>query len=190
MPIPSEENSAILGPTPTPSGQEITAFLTVSRCLRWLETIIRNTEYYPEIRINVILAIMAQESGCISDAHNGVSVGLMAITPRSWTPTWEELLDPDTNIDWGTWFLASAINNETYNPNHSLYRALGAYNCGWRGLERNACGSTGGYIYARRILYYWVPIVNERLDLFCTRQYSSIYYINHQEWLRENGYCQ
>lgn len=126
---------------------------------------------------------MAQESGCISSANDGISVGLMAITPRSWTPTWAELLDPNLNIEWGMWFLYSAINNELYNPNHSLRLALAAYNCGWTGVETDNCGSTGGYIYADRILNFWLPMVRDRL---CS---ASIYNTGHQEWLILNGYC-
>ena len=136
-------------------GVEITANLTVHRCLTYLP-IVRG-EHHVDLDDELVLALMAAESACDRRMDDGMSVGLMAVTPRAWTPTHDELLNPAINVEWGEWLLWSAIYNEKHNPGHNIWRALAAYNCGWESLDAGKCIDGGGYDYANDVLNFWLP---------------------------------
>lgn len=176
-------------PTPTLNGRDLTAQHVVSRCLTWLPLVIRWNGEFPELGPDIILSVMAQESGCDSGADDGFSIGLMAVTPQDWTASREDLFDPDLNVYIGMWMLHGALGNEAHNPAHNLRRAMAAYNCGWTSLDAGLCFDFGGFAYADRILEFWHPRVMERLRSFCEASFQSEYRIADQEWLRANGYC-
>jgi soluble lytic murein transglycosylase-like protein len=162
--VPEEANLGIVEKK-CDLGCELTAQLTVRRCARLYLDIVENTKakhdysgriWFPElvdIDSNLILAMMAKESHCIPSMNDGVSIGLMAVTPRSWTATKEELESPYTNIYWGMYFLDGALAKS----GGDIRTALAAYNCGWESLNANKCTASGGYTYADDILSFWLP---------------------------------
>ena len=144
-------------PTPLPkTGEEITAEIVARRCETYRPIVEQVYEEYP-VDPNLVLAIMAQESGCRRLATDGVSVGLMQVTPRPWTPTEAELYNARTNIEWGMYLLYSAIHNTRHNINESVLRGVAAYNCGWTSLDAGKCIPAGGPRYAERVLTFWLP---------------------------------
>ena len=66
------------------------------------------------------------------------SVGLMQVMPKeagfSWRPSRAELLDPTTNLFWGTRTLATVI----HQGNGDVFNALAAYNGGWEQIMYRA----------------------------------------------------
>lgn len=95
--------------------------------------------------------------------EGGQSVGLMQVTPASWTTTRERLLDPATNIYWGMRILWLTLHDEENNPTGDMRVALAAYNCGWDSLQAGKCLSFGGYAYADIVLDFWLPYVQEAM---------------------------
>jgi len=155
----------------------------VRNVVNWLPLIHRWHEYFPALDPAWILALIAQESQgdpyAISD-DQWQSTGLMQVGPRPWLGTQEELLNPATNILTGM----SMLNDTLNQTNGNLRFALAAYNCGFAGVEKNWCGTYGGYAYADRIIDYWLPIFRDTLwvragedDLIGT-------------WLKEFGYTE
>jgi hypothetical protein len=118
-------------------------------------------EYFP-IDPDIIMALMAHESACDKWATDGVSVGLMQITPRPWLLNEDLLWTSKWNIWQGMQMLHSNIYNDLENPDHDLRTALAAYNCGWTSLHAGVCLSFGGYTYADRILNFWYPKFAEK----------------------------
>ena len=126
-------------------------------------------ENYPESYRMLILGIIAQESQgleqeCQQWRDEVCGVGLMAITPREWTGTVEELSDPLYNIYTGAWMLDGAMKRAIeygFRPGRDATRAaLAAFNCGFTSLLANKCASFGGFVYADVILNYWIPLLN------------------------------
>lgn len=115
-------------------------------------------KYYPDVPVDLTLAIIAQESGGISDAisrDKWKSVGLMQVTPRVWVGTTEELLRPGFNVSWGMWFYQQAL----WQADGDYELALKAYNCGWERLKINpACGD----YYVERVVGIWLPHFMQR----------------------------
>ena len=66
------------------------------------------------------------------------SVGLMQVMPKeagfSWRPTRAELLNPATNLFWGTRTLSTVI----HQGNGDVFNALAAYNGGWEQIMYRA----------------------------------------------------
>ena len=138
-------------------GRWVTSRLTVKRCLQYEPLIERwNPDFgLPE---NVVLAVMAKESACLANAHDGTSVGLMAVTPRSWLFSEAELRSPATNVYAGMFILSGALKK----ADGDMALALAAYNCGWESLAAGKCIAGGGHDYTASVLTYWLPIVEER----------------------------
>jgi soluble lytic murein transglycosylase-like protein len=98
-------------------------------CLRWRTLIDR---WNPDFRLNeaMVMAVMAQESHCLANppdtlSYDGnLSVGLMQVVPRSWTPG--DLTDPATNTYWGMFILASSLRQ----AHGDWHLALSLYNSG------------------------------------------------------------
>jgi soluble lytic murein transglycosylase-like protein len=121
-------------------------------------------EYFP-VDPDVVIALMAKESACDKWATDGVSVGLMQVTPQDWTLKEEYLWNPKWNIWQGMKMLQANIDNEVENPYHIISRALAAYNCGWTSLNRHKCIPTGGWRYAVNVLCFWLPRVRAKSPL-------------------------
>lgn len=149
----------------------------------WLPLIHHWHEYFPDLDPAWILAVIAQESQgnpkAIAEDVWG-STGLMQVGPRDWLGTREQLLSPGINIRVGMSMLHDILEQTRGN----LRFALAAYNCGFKGVEINRCGSHGGYKYADRIINYWLPVFRDTLwaragedDLIGA-------------WLREFGYTE
>jgi soluble lytic murein transglycosylase-like protein len=145
------------------AGVEETARMVVNIC-KW-------HNYYPiiadwnsekenkdrQLDENLILAVMAKESHCNPYADDGVSVGVMAVTPR---PNWwtrEQLLNVRINIYAGMNILANAIEQS----DGDIRTALAAYNCGWESLNAGKCIPAGGYTYADDVINFWLPRFEE-----------------------------
>lgn len=162
-PLPIEDNRAPydIPPKPVPTPEEETvedvqARIVVRICEQYRPIVEQMYEYFP-IDPDLILAIMAQESACDKWATDGVSIGLMQITPKSWTLREDILWNPKWNIWQGMWMLQANIDNEEHNPDHNVARALAAYNCGWTSLEANECLYFGGWQYAAEVINFWLP---------------------------------
>jgi hypothetical protein len=143
-------------PTPTETMEDVQAGIVVNICKKYRPIVEQMYEYFP-IEPDVIMAVMAQESHCDKWATDGVSIGLMQITPRPWTLKEELLWDPKWNIWQGMKMLYANITNEEQNPEHDVARALAAYNCGWTSLNANVCLDFGGWAYAAEVLNFWLP---------------------------------
>lgn len=85
-------------------------------------------------------------------------VGLMQVVPNTvpgfqWRTeaSPERLLDLNYNLRWGTSILAIALK-QAGGGRLNYRNALGAYNCGWKGLHAGRCGKYGGYAYADKVL--------------------------------------
>jgi soluble lytic murein transglycosylase-like protein len=143
-------------------GVDVTAKKTVRRCLRYAPLVDR---WNPDFQLDpaLVFAVMAQESACLTNNDDGVSVGLMAVTPATWTTSRDRLKDPAVNIFWGMKILWLTLNNEEHNPDHDIRTALAAYNCGWVSLEAGKCFDFGGYAYADKVLHFWLPYVQGAL---------------------------
>lgn len=153
-------------PIPTPplnEGVEETARMVVNICI-WhnYSPIIADWNSEEEnkdrqLNENLILAVMAKESHCDPFADDGVSVGVMAVTPRPDWWTREQLFNVRINIYAGMNILANAIEQS----DGDIRTALAAYNCGWESLNANKCIPSGGYVYADSVLYFWFPRFEE-----------------------------
>ncbi len=119
----SEEDETVLAPS---WGEEI---------VRWESLIVESAVEY-QIDPDLIAAIVDVESDGKSD---GVSyagaVGLMGVMPYGegfeYRPNRTILLDPQTNISWGTAIIADIMQQ----AGGDLHAALAAYNGGWRQVD-------------------------------------------------------
>ena len=145
----------------TTEGEVVTATATAGRCERYRWMVEQTAEHYP-LDVDVVLAVMAQESACIPSivSHDG-SVGLMQVVIREWTATAQEMKNARVSIEWGMYFLYSALYHDEHNPNRDMWLALAAYNCGWETLNKDECLSFGGPAYADRVLEFWLPYFQE-----------------------------
>jgi len=145
---------------------------------------VRGGNPYALIDPALVLSVAANETRC----NSGVlgpdgEAGVMAIMVRTWTPTAEELRSPAVSLEWGMWFLQCTLGDEEHNPYRDVRRALAAYNCGWDGVDTGRCGS-GGYHYADRVLYHWLPLLTAELQRLSDRTNDP----RMAEWLDGWGY--
>lgn len=106
------------------------------------------------------------------------STGLLQVGPRSWIGTRTQLLDPAYNVYMGM----SMFSDTLEKSDGDIRRALGAYNCGFVGLDADRCGSRGGLAYADRIIEYWIPVF--RASLWTRAGEDGLI----GDWLKELGY--
>lgn len=143
--------------------------------LRWgviIEATIIDHDY-PDEYYMLALGIIAQETQgvnmeCQQWRDEICGVGLMAITPSSWTNTEAKLKNPRINIAIGLWMFDSAlkraVDDFNFRPGREATRAaLAAYNCGWASLLADRCAWFGGWAFADKILNYWIPLLETRL---------------------------
>ncbi|MBN1250141.1 MAG: transglycosylase SLT domain-containing protein [Anaerolineae bacterium] len=104
------------------------------------------------------------------------AVGLMQVMPKeagfSWRPTREVLLDPGTNLFWGTRTLATVIRQ----GKGDIFNALAAYNGGWeqvmyRGPKRFATTILRDYAHAVALRY---GLMKGWTAVFAVRQNGGI----------------
>jgi len=176
----------------TPEPTLLAARATVRECVWFLSTAIDIHESnFPEIPVDVVLAIAAMESGCNPRAHDGVSVGLMAVTPRRWIGPREVLLNNTYwNIFTGMWLLEWARGEQEHNPEGSIIEMVAEYNCSRAKLEEGTCGERGGYAYAADVLGGWVPLIQAMFVDYCAGDVMQTPWPGNVQWLRDEGYCQ
>ena len=176
----------------TPEPTLLAARATARECVWFLSIAIDIHESnFPEIPVDVVLAIAAMESGCNPRAHDGVSVGLMAVTPRSWIGPREVLLNNTYwNIFTGMWLLEWARSNQETNPDGSIIEMVAEYNCSRAKLEEGTCGERGGYAYAADVLGGWVPLIQAMFVDYCAGDVMQTPWPGNVQWLRDEGYCQ
>ena len=102
-----------------------------SRVLRWGSLILQEANRR-KLDPDFVAALIWKESRGDANAVGPVgSVGLMQIMPKeegfTWRPSREKLLDPYTNVFWGTRTLSTVI----HQGDGDVFSALAAYNGGW-----------------------------------------------------------
>jgi len=144
-------------PLQSPAQEKAPPEWLIRNVIQWLPLVERWHPDFPGLDPAWVLGIIAQESQGfphVSDVTGSHAIGLMQIIPRSWTGTRSQLEQPGFNLYVGMRMLSATLEQTEGN----LRRALGAYNCGFVGLDAGRCGRYGGYAYADRILEYWVPV--------------------------------
>ena len=154
--------SLIFFPLQSPAQEKSPPEWLIRNVIRWLPLVERWYSEFPELDPAWVLGMIAQESQGfphVSDVTGSHAIGLMQIIPRSWTGTRTQLQDPGFNLYVGMRMLSGTLQQ----TDGDLRRSLGAYNCGFVGLDAGLCGRYGGYAYADRIIGYWVPVFRMRL---------------------------
>lgn len=128
--------------------------------MKWKPLVDRWHEEFPNVPEVLVYSVIAKESQGFpyvtsGDGHG--SVGLMQIIPRTWTSTEKKLKDPNINIYIGTWMLSNILER----TEGDMRVALAVYNCGYKGVENNKCGTHGGYAYADDVLETFYPVFNK-----------------------------
>ena len=146
---------------PTPDGWDVTAQMTVRRCLNyrrivtyWLDMDMAPADTFDVLddsHIPLIMAIMAKESACLEDATDGLSYGLMQVIPRDWLPN---AYSNNTNVLAGMYILDGCLEL----ADGDVLLALAFNNCGVPKVEADACGTRGGVHYAADVLDFWLPL--------------------------------
>ncbi len=103
--------------------------------------------------VELLLAVIEQESVYRINARNGNGRGLMQIEPIVLRELRHDgrRLSPEDNVKFGAIYL-----NMMYHRYHHWGRALTAYNKGSRGLRRDHYRVS---YYARRVIYRWKRIL-------------------------------
>ena len=153
----------IITPPPPDEGVEVTAQMTVRRCLNyrrivtyWMDMEMSPADAFDHLtdeHIPIILSIMAKESACQEHVTDGQSVGLMQVIPRGWLP---KVNTNRMNIYVGMSIFDGCLRLSEGN----IALALAYYNCGVPKVESDACGRTGGKYYAEDVLEFWLPRFN------------------------------
>lgn len=136
-----EDNSSDLAPYWSPRVQQ------------W-ESLIAHEAERRELDPDLLASLVWMESRGDAGAVGPVgAVGLMQVMPReagfTWRPTHDELLNPATNLFWGTRTLATVVKQ----GKGDIFNALAAYNGGWkqvmyRGPKRFATTILRDYAHA------------------------------------------
>lgn len=119
----------------TPQGSALLSPYWHAQIQSWGAMIVKEAERR-SLDPDLVAAVMWLESrGDATAIGPGGSVGLMQIMPKeagfSWRPTQQELLDPATNLFWGSRILATVI----HQSHGDLFNALAAYNGGWEQVD-------------------------------------------------------
>jgi hypothetical protein len=104
------------------------------------------------------------------------AVGLMQVMPSeagfSWRPPKAQLLDPATNLFWGTRTLATVIQQ----GNGDIFNALAAYNGGWHQTQYR-----GPKHFATTILRDYAEAVAKRHDLLWSERWLAVFAVTGPE---------
>ncbi len=125
-----------------------------AKVLRW-ESLIVQEATRRKLDPDFVASLVWMESRGDANAVGPVgSVGLMQVMPKeagfTWRPTREELLNPYTNLFWGTRTLATVIQQ----GDGDVFSALAAYNGGWEKVSSRvprAFAATILHDYARAV---------------------------------------
>src|SRR3990167_6457673 len=150
-------------PLQSPAQEKAPPEWLIRNVIQWLPLVERWHPDFPGLDPAWVLGIIAQESQGfphVSDVTGSHAVGLMQIIPRSLTGTRTQLEQPGFNLYVGMRMLSATLKQ----TEGDLRRALGAYNCGFVGLDAGRCGRYGGYAYADWIIDYWVSVFRMRLS--------------------------
>lgn len=170
-PYPTSTPTPTPIPTPTMSpGVEVTARLKVNRCMlyakipvRWIEMEKAPKDDFHNLTLDdvpLIMAIMVAESGCdphavSSDGHG--STGLMQVIPRPW---YADVSGNGMNVYVGMYIFDRSLDLSDGDKR----LALAYYNCGVPKVEADACGTKGGVHYADKVLNFWLPLIEEKME--------------------------
>lgn len=124
------------------------------KVLRWESLIVQEADRR-KLDPDFVASLVWMESRGDANAVGPVgSVGLMQVMPReagfTWRPTRAELLNPYTNLFWGTRTLATVIQQ----GDGDVFSALAAYNGGWEKVSSRvprAFAATVLHDYARAV---------------------------------------
>ena len=140
------------GHSPRRSASDLAPYWS-PRVQQWESLIAREAERR-ELDPDLLASLVWMESRGDAVAVGPVgAVGLMQVMPReagfTWRPTHNELLDPATNLFWGTRTLATVVKQ----GEGDIFNALAAYNGGWaqimyRGPKRFATTILQDYSHA------------------------------------------
>lgn len=109
----------------------------------------------------LILAVGAAESECLMETVSSAgAIGIMQVIPRPWLASEHRLKQTPYNFYYGMHVLDGAIEL----AEGDLRFALAYYNCSVDNVKRNQCGTKGGLNYARDVLEFWMPIVEQTLE--------------------------
>ena len=116
---------------------------------------------------DLVAALIWKESMGRPTASGPVgAVGLMMVMPFPWRPSPEELMDPWTNLFWGTRALAHTIRD----GNGDMYYSLAAYNGSWKQIHLRVTRRYATFIldeYTRAVaVRHGLPADGEWLALF------------------------
>jgi hypothetical protein len=128
--------------------------------LRWSDLIIQEADRR-NLDPDFLASLVWMESRGDSNAVGPVgAVGLMQVMPKeagfSWRPSQETLMDPGTNLFWGTRTLATVIRQ----GKGDIFNALAAYNGGWDQIMYR-----GPKLFATKILRDYAHAVARRHGL-------------------------
>lgn len=125
---------------------------------RWESIVVQYSERH-SIDPDLVASVVWKESRGIHTAVGPTgAVGLMCIKPFPWRTTAEQLLNPSTNVAWGTAILAHVIRD----GKGDVYHALAAYNGGWDKIQqentrRYAADVLGEYVSAVAVRKGYAP---------------------------------
>jgi len=144
--------ASVEGLTPQRSSNDLAPYWS-PRVQQWQSLIAQEAERR-ELDPDLLASLVWIESRGDAVAVGPVgAVGLMQVMPReagfAWRPTHDELLDPETNLFWGTRTLATVVKQ----GKGDIFNALAAYNGGWeqimyRGPKRFAATILQDYAHA------------------------------------------
>ncbi len=149
------------GQPPQRAAQEITISPYWGSAVQQWEPLIIDQAQYRGLDPDMVAAVVWHESHGRSYARGPAgAVGLMMLMPKeagfSWRPTTQRLLDPETNVAWGTRALATVA----FQSRGDMHNALAAYNGGWEQIDLH-----GPRIYAEAVLMHYARAVAMRHGL-------------------------
>lgn len=177
---PSPPPAATPTPTstvvPTPTLDPVTRITTehiINHVMPW-GVVVQSYRQDSDPEIALILSVMAAESmGDSSVVSYAGACGLMQVIWKPWFGVSKPALcnDNHTNIMVGIRILRGALGLATDKGLEERY-GIAYYNCSIEGVHTDMCGSKGGLHYADRVLDFWLPRVQERIDS-CVQEYGD-----------------
>lgn len=189
-PIPSISTSTIT-PTPTstviptPTLDPVTRITTehiLNHVMPW-GVIVQNYRQDSDPEIALILSVMAAESmGDPYVVSYAGACGVMQVIWKPWFGVSKSALcnDSKVNIMVGIRILRGALGLAIDKGLEERY-GIAYYNCSIEGVHTDRCGSQGGLYYADKVLDFWLPRVQERIDS-CVQEYGDDF------WGSREGY--
>ena len=187
--IPSPTPTVTPTPTsttvPTPTLDPVTRITTehiLNHVMPW-GVVVENHIQDSDPEIALILSVMAAESmGDPYVVSYAGACGVMQVIWKPWFGVSKSALcnDSQVNIMVGIRILRGALGLATDKGLEERY-GIAYYNCSIEGVHTDMCGSKGGLHYADRVLEFWLPRVQERIDS-CVQEYGDDF------WGSREGY--